>query len=182
MAKLCTNEKTATRQRWIENGLLELMLENRFEQITVTDLCRHLSLARRSFYRYFDSIEDVLDSLMNRTFQEMAITDSSMTLALLEKDYEFWFRRKELLNALAGSGMYTKITQYALKYADTEALKKHLSDEDLKMELTKEMNLFVISGLSSLLISWHAEGFQKTPKQMAQIAYRMLYRNLLTIP
>ena len=182
MAKICISVKTAFRQRWIENGLLEMMQEKKYEDISVTDLCQYLELSRRSFYRYFDSIEDVLDSLMNHTFQEMAITDSSMTLALLEEDYEFWFRRKELLNALAGSGMYTKITQYALKYTDTEALKKHLSDEDLKMELTKEMNLFVISGLSSLLISWHAEGFQKTPKQMAQIAYRMLYQNLLTRP
>ena len=180
MPKVCTNEKTASRQRWIENGLLELMQQQKFSEITVTELCQYLSLSRRSFYRYFDSIEDVLDSLMNRTFQEMAIADSSMTLTLLEKDYEFWFRRKVLLNALASSGMYTKITQYALKYADTETLKKYLSDEDLKMDLTREMNLFVISGLSSLLISWHAEGFRKTPKQMAQIAYRMLHQALLT--
>ena len=182
MAKLCTNEKTASRQRWIENGLLELMQERTFGEITVTELCRYLSLSRRSFYRYFGSIEDVLDFLMNHTFQEMAITDSSMALALLEKDYEFWLEHRNLLNALACSGMYTKITQYALKYTDVETLKKYLSADDLEMELTKEMNLFVISGLSSLLISWHAEGFQKTPKQMAQIAYRMLYQRLLTRP
>ena len=167
------------RQRWIENGLLELMQECRFEDITVTDLCRHLDLSRRSFYRYFHDMEDVLDCLMDHTFQDMAITNSGLTVAELEKYYEFWLRNKPLLSALAYSGMHSMITQYALKYADEEMLKSHLSVDDLGMDLSREMNLFVISGLSSLMISWHTEGFQKTPRQMAQIAYRMLSEPLL---
>ena len=179
MARICTNEKTAARQRWIENGLLELMQECRFENITVTDLCRHLQLPRRSFYRYFDDMEDVLDCLMNHTFQEMAIADSGLTEADLEKYYEFWLRNRDLLSALAYSGMHSKFIQYALKYTDVESLKGYLSVEDLGMDLSREINLIVISGLSSLLISWHAEGFQKTPRQMARTSLRILSKPLL---
>jgi len=179
MAKTCTTEKTAIRQRWIENGLLELMQERKFEDITATDLCRYLQLSRRSFYRYFRDMEDVLDSLMNHTFQDMAIADSGLSVAELEKYYEFWRCHKLLLNALAGSGMHSKITEFAMRYANEESLKKHLPVNDLGMDLSREMNLFVISGLSSLMISWHADGFQKTPGQMARIAYRMLSEPLL---
>ena len=180
MAKICTNEKTAARQRWIENGLLELMQERKFDEITVTDLCRHLDLSRRSFYRYFRDIEDVLDALLNHAFQEMVIADSSLTIPEMEKVYDFWLRHKHVLGALANSGMHSKIVQYALKYADEEALKNHLSTDDLGKGLSREMNLFVVSGLSSLLISWYAEGFQKTPRQMAEIAHRMLSQPLFT--
>lgn len=180
MAKTCTTEKTALRQRWIENGLLELMQKCRFECITVTDLCRYLDLSRRSFYRYFHDMEDVLDSLMTHTFQDMAIADSGLSVAELEAYYEFWLRQKPLLSALAHSGMYSKITEYAMRYTDGEALKKHLSGNDLGMELSRELNLFVISGLSSLMFSWHADGFQKTPREMACIAHRMLSEPLLT--
>ncbi len=179
MAKTCSTEKTALRQRWIENGLLELMQECKFEDISVTDLCRHLELSRRSFYRYFNDMEDVLDSLMNHTFQEMAIVDSGLTIAELEKYYAFWHRNRYLLSALAYSGMHSKFIQYALKYTDEKRLKEYLSVHDLGMDLSREMNLFIISGLSSLLISWHADGFQKTSRQMAQIAYRMLNEPLL---
>ena len=176
MAKRCTTEKTALRQRWIESGLLELMQERKFEDITVTDLCGHLSLSRRSFYRYFGDMEDVLDSLLHHVFLDMAITNAQLTISALEDYYAFWHRQRPLLNALAHSGMHGKLTQYALKYADEESLKKHLSGED--PDLTREMNLFVISGLSALLISWHADGFRKSPRQMAQIAQRMLSRPL----
>ena len=182
MAKICTTEKTSVRQRWIENGLLELMQERKFENITVTDLCQHLDVPRRSFYRYFHDMDDVLDCLMNHTFQDMAIANGALTIELLEKSYDFWFHSQPVLNALATSGMYSKLIQYALKYTPAEWMKDHLASEDLGMDLSSEMNLFVISGLSSLLIGWHAEGFQKTPRQMAQVAYRMLSKALLTHP
>ena len=75
MAKTCVTEKTAQRQEWIEQGLLELMKENGFDQITVSELCRHLGLSRRSFYRYFRDLEDVLVrricSLFSREMQTM---------------------------------------------------------------------------------------------------------------
>ena len=54
-------------------------------------------------------------------------------------------------------------TQYALKYTDEKWMTEYLAAEDYGMDLSREMNLFVISGLSSLLISRHTEGFQNTP-------------------
>lgn len=179
MARICTNEKSAARQRWIENGLLEQMRKCKFEDITVTDLCQHLNLSRRSFYRYFRDMEDVLDSLMHHTFQDMAIADTGLTVAELEKYYEFWFRRKTLLDALAYSGMYSKITEYAIRYANEAAPKKHLPVHNPDADLSRDINLFMISGLSSLMISWHGDGFRKTPYQMASVAYRMLSEPLL---
>lgn len=169
MTRICTSEKTAARQRWIENGLMELMQKCRFEDITATDLCRYLELPRRSFYRYFGDMEDVLDSLMNHTFQDMAIAKGHLTIDMLEKYYDFWLRQKDLLSALAYSGMHSKVSQYTLKYTDEKWMTEYLAAEDFGMDLSREMNLFVISGLSSLLISWHAEGFQKTPRQMANV-------------
>ena len=181
MAKVCTNEKTASRQRWIENGLLELMQERKFEKITVTELCLHLNLSRRSFYRYFRDLEDVLDMLMVHTFQDMAIPYSELTIPDLTEKYGFWLRPKPLLSALARSGMYGKLTEYTLKYASERPLRVVLPSDDAGMDISGEMNLFVVSGLASLLISWYAEGFQKTPEQMAKIAHRMLTEPLLNV-
>ena len=179
MAKICTNEKTASRQRWIENGLLELMQEQKFEDITVTALCLHLELSRRSFYRYFSDIEDVLDSLMHRTFQEMPPLTAPFGIGELTASYDFWLQRKPLLSALIRSQMHGKLTEYTLKYVDEEVLKKNLTPDVLDLEISHEVNLFVVTGLASLLISWYLEGFRKTPEQMARIAYRMLTAPIL---
>ena len=180
MAKTCITEKTAARQRWIENGLLQLMLEHRFEDISVTELCSFLSLSRRSFYRYFSDMEDVLDSLMNHTMQDMAIIHAAPTIPDLEAYCRFWLRQKDLLSALSRSDMHSKLVRYTMQYAGADTIRQNLSDEDLNMELASEINLFVISGLSSLLLSWHKEGFRRTPEEMARIAMRLLFKPLLS--
>lgn len=179
MAKICTNEKTASRQRWIENGLLELMQEQKFEDITVTALCLHLDLSRRSFYRYFNDIEDVLDSLMHRTFQEMPPLTGFFGISELTASYDFWLQRKALLSALIRSEMPGKLTEYTLKYVDETVLKKSLNADLSELEISHEVSLFVVTGLASLLVSWYLEGFLKAPEQMARIAYRMLTAPIL---
>ena len=182
MAKTCITEKTASRQRWIENGLLELMLERRFEDISVTELCTHLSLSRRSFYRYFSDLEDVLDSLMNHTMQDMAIIHAAPTIADLKVYCQFWLQRKDLLSALSRSDMHSKLVRYTMQYAGADTILQNLSPEDLDANLGPEINLFVISGLSSLLLSWHREGFRRSAEEMARIAMRLLFKPLLSNP
>ena len=179
MAKTCVTEKTAGRQRWIEQGLQELMLAKRFEEITVTDLCRHLGLSRRSFYRYFSDLEDVLDSLMHHTFQEFAIPNARPNLEELRANYEFWLDRSDLLEALARSGISGRLMEFTLRYTRAELPNDHLSPE--RRDWDQEARLFVIGGLVSMIIAWHAGGFQKTPEQMARIAYRMLTEPILEL-
>ena len=51
MYKLCKTEQSAGRQRELEQGLLHLMLKNRYEDISVSDLCNFMKIPRNSFYR-----------------------------------------------------------------------------------------------------------------------------------
>lgn len=179
MAKTCMTAETARRQEWIENGLLELMLTTKYEDITVTDLCRHLNLARRSFYRYFRDMDDVLDSLLTHTFQGLVLSEHILSLEELESGYRFWYRRRDLLDALCRSGLTDKLYEYTLRCIDPNDIRAHLAPGGLDMDICREASLFVISGFVSLVIAWHADGFQKTPAQMARLAYRMLFCPIL---
>ena len=85
MAKTCATEKTARRQAWIENGLLELMLANKI-----------------GIY-------------------------------------------------LAGP------------------------EEDER----RETELFIIGGFVSLILAWHADGFRKSPEQMAHLARKLMFQPIL---
>ena len=174
MAKICISEKTVSRQLLIENGLIELMQQTKYEEITVAELCRHLNLPRRSFYRYFRNMDDVLDSLMNHTLQKFASSDSVLNVRKLERDFTFWLNQKPLLQALSNSGLNNKIAEYTLRYVDEDMLRKSLAASDLNMDISREVNLFVVTGLSALVVAWYEDGFQKTPEQMANIAHRML--------
>ena len=60
MYKICQTEQSARRQRELEQGLLQLMLRKNYEDISVSDLCEHMALPRKSFYRYFSSKDGAL--------------------------------------------------------------------------------------------------------------------------
>lgn len=54
----------------ITDGLLELMKETPFEEITVSDIVREAGVGRASFYRHFDSKEAVVRHHMARLLKE----------------------------------------------------------------------------------------------------------------
>ena len=179
MAKICITEKTAQRQEWIENGLLEMMLLRKFEDISVTELCRHLQLSRRSFYRYFRDLDDVLDSLLKHTFQNLAMPDGLPLIEELQGNFEFWLEHKMLFSALDRSGMIDKLFEYTVQYSDPLAINGLLAPDDLGMDIHQEASLFATSGSIALAVAWYKDGFRKKPEQMAQIAHRLLFYPIL---
>lgn len=170
MAKKCVTEKTAGRQRWIEQGLQELMLQEKYSHISVTDLCRHLELSRRSFYRYFDDLDDVLNSLLDHTFEKLVISPQDPSEEELQRTYSFWVEQKDLLDALYHGGVIEKLFDFCLRYSD-------FSREETPAR--QDRQVFIIGGFMSLLISWYQDGFRKRPEEMAQISYQMLYEPFL---
>ena len=79
MYKLCKTEQSAQRQRELEQGLLKMMLQCRYEDISVSDLCDQLEIPRKSFYRYFSSKDGALYALLDHTMMEFF--DSGVSIA-----------------------------------------------------------------------------------------------------
>ena len=67
MYKLCKSEQSATRQKQLEQGLLKVMLTQRYEDISVSDLCTAMDIPRKSFYRYFSGKDGALHALIDHT-------------------------------------------------------------------------------------------------------------------
>ena len=75
MYKICKTQKSAERQRLFQTTLLAMMKKENYHNITVTDLCKEMSVPRKTFYRYYGTLEDVLHSILDD-----ALTESFMHL------------------------------------------------------------------------------------------------------
>ena len=164
------------RQEWIESGLLELMAQNRYEDLTVTDLCRYLSMPRRSFYRYFRDLEDVLDSALDHLFQSMAMPGHLPEYEELLRNYIFWKEHCAVLDALQSSGMTQKLYDYIGRYTNPMKLEQCILPEDRELDLRREITMFTTAGSVALAIGWYQDGFRRTPEEMAKITERMLFK------
>ena len=60
----------------ITDALLKLLREKPMEEISISELCEQAGIGRASFYRNFNSREDILRAYIHGLFQEWAKEDA----------------------------------------------------------------------------------------------------------
>ena len=101
MYRQCTTEKTAQQQKVFHIALYEAMQDQRYCDISITDLCAQTGLSRNIFYRLFDCKEDVLYALIDHSFFECAKTlQYGTSRENLYAFYTYWRNQKPFLDLL----------------------------------------------------------------------------------
>ena len=185
MYKLCKTEQSATRQRQLEQGLLQIMQTQQYEDISISDLCDRLGIPRKSFYRYFSSKDGALMALIDHTLMEFEQSaplsmkaHSGTAIGDLERYFVFWYERKALLDALQRS----RLSGLLVERSTNHALHERLMPAYLRAQPNQiqEMALtFAVCGLLSMVIQWHQSGYRESPSDMAKAATLMLTRPLI---
>lgn len=183
MYKLCKTEQSAARQRELELGLLQAMLTQRYENITISDLCSQLNIPRKSFYRYFSSKDGALFALLDHTmleFYEAGLRNGSGGTALgdLDNYFSFWYEHKQLLDALKRSQLGGILVERATTLAQRERLMPSRM-QSWPEELQSIALSFAVCGLTSMVLQWHNRGFRVSPAEMTNTATAILTQPLL---
>lgn len=187
MYKLCKTEQSAARQRQLEQGLLQAMLTQQYEEISISDLCDRLGIPRKSFYRYFSSKDGALAALLDHTlmeFEQSAMWGSKVksgtAIGDLERYFMYWYERRDLLDALERS----RLSGMLVERSTSHALHERLMPRYLKGMPVEEQSLaltFAVCGLLAMVIQWHHSGYKQTPAMMAKVATMMLTRPLVPV-
>lgn len=187
MYKLCKTEQSASRQRQLEEGLLNVMLTKHYDEISVSDLCEHIGIPRKSFYRYFSGKDGALHALIDHTLLEyegFQISEKNYQIRTYQTDLErffaFWLLKKPLLDALERSGISGMLVTRSIDHAlcDMGMPKRFLQQED--QTARQYAIMFGVCGLMSMVLDWHHSGYKLPPKQIAQVAAKMLTEPLFS--
>lgn len=185
MYKLCKTEQSAQRQRELEKGLLSAMSSHQYEEISVSDLCEHMGIPRKSFYRYFSSKDGALHALIDHTLLDYEAFpgvrkkgEKRSAQTDLERFFLFWRSQKPLLDALERSGisgiLVTRSIDHALSDAGTPSRFLPQSEKAAR----KQAITFGVCGLMSMVLSWHHDGYPLPPDRMAELAVQLLTKPL----
>ena len=186
MYKLCKSEQSAARQKQLERGLLKAMLRQRYEDISISDLCDRMGVPRKSFYRYFSNKDGALFALLDHTLMEFEqsnicadATRDVSALGDLERFFVFWHDHRELMDAL----MRNRLSGMLVERATSHALHERMMPAYLlsKDENSQHLALtFAVCGLLAMVMQWHQDGYRETPAQMTRVATMMLTKPLVT--
>ena len=185
MYKLCKTEQSARRQRQLEEGLLKAMEQHQYEDISISELCEHMGVPRKSFYRYFSSKDGALYALIDHTLMEYESFERENHIRgkrTLQKDLErffrFWQHHSALISALERSGLAGVLVQRSIDYALAEVVfpGRFLPGESRNIQ--NHVVMFGVCGLLAMMLQWHKDGYQTPIKELAEIAQRLLTQPL----
>lgn len=98
------NDKRAlTSARLICEAFQRCLQEKPYGQITISDIQRLSTVSRSTFYRNFDSLEDVLSLLCDKGFAEAFSAREENRSAPIAV-FRYWYNHGELLEAVLQSG------------------------------------------------------------------------------
>lgn len=162
------NRDSYSVKREIVNAVMELMAEKSYMEITVTDIINTAQVARASFYRNFNSINDVIDVIANEMSDEL-IGDVLPTLYCDDerKWREFLFnhfyrftRKQRQMKKLHPQNMNVIFARMDSKIRRKEA---EYSTDTIR---DKYLVACKIGLINSITKKWMDGGMQETPEEM----------------
>lgn len=105
------NPSAVRSQKEITDALLVLMKEHPYNEITVKQILLESKLARKTFYRNFESKDDVLFSLLRRNLEDYFDIVNNARGSVLDTIFEFADKKRELLMLLDKNNMLYVVLQ-----------------------------------------------------------------------
>ena len=162
-----------------------MLQKKNYTDITITEVCINLNMPRKTFYRYFDSKDDVLFAMIEHTildymgFHKNVNNHSERTLKKEVYGFlNFWMEKKEFLDVFNRNGMLDKIIEVSvnLPISDILSLSKFLPDDSEWAQ--KKIFKFAVGGLTTAMLDWYKEGFKTNISDMVDLSCRILSRPL----
>ena len=176
MYHCCSTEKSFRHQLKFEETMMQLIIQQPYDTISISQLCREAGLSRKTFYRLFDSKADVIYALVDQRIIDAAsyVPPEGEKDGGLHRFFGYWQTEKIFLDALAAANISTLLTQRAILYTMKECPDcRHVFGSDTE-ENSWESMIFYLSGMFALVLDWHQHGFSRDIDELCDLCMHLL--------
>lgn len=177
--KTTTNPVAIQSQKWIVSSLLDLMKIQDYPKISIKDIAKYADLDRRTFYRNFQSKEDVLSSYIKDICDEyiaaLSAEKSPSTFLTAKTYFLICQKHLEFLVLVKNQGLLGFLL---LKYNEfMPNLQQQNGSDDFKDYYGNNISYlyaFNNGGFWNLSIQWILDGAIQSPEEMANIVCKIV--------
>ena len=151
-------------------GLFELIAKKqRFEEISISEICEKAGISRQTFYRNFTAKEDLILYYVN----EKVDRHMKQVVGVMEKDVEGFFAHlpfsREFLSYLLDNNLMYLLRDSVLpligKFMQTNKYQILLGDRKYDLYMAR----YLADTMVSILETWTIHGFAETPEELNRI-------------
>ncbi len=177
-------------RRLLGEALLELILTQDYDSISITDITNQADLNRATFYLHFGSKEELLMATLEERFDELV-----QEMEAQNDDQPFWHdwtsdrlifehvaEHATMYRVLIGEGGVGYVAHRIISYiaevvaAEIRAEKPTAVEEAIPIDLIAQ---HVAGSTYALLCWWLQEDMPYTPLEMAQMAQKMCFHGTM---
>ena len=157
-------------RQWLEEALFDLLAtKTSLRNISVAELSEHAQIARRTFYRYYHSKEQVLTNYLDRLIQDYITELQTAKLTnfedLVNLFFQYWSQYTEPLKILQDANLLVFILQrfydkFPAAYTTVMA-PWHVTDSNQR-QITYDSR-FITGGLYNIFDEWLKGDYQEMP-------------------
>lgn len=175
-----SNPTSLQSKQWICNSLLTLMEKKPFSSITISEVTNHAQLSRRTFYRNFDSKEEVIQYFLQQLvdeytrrlllYENYTLEFSIEQLLILCKEYKralLTLKKNHMLGILLENWTEALPTVHA---TIINHLKNFPEFED--KQTLDYLLAFNVGGTFNIMIKWINDGMDLSPKEVSHMLFQ----------
>jgi len=168
--------KTTTKEN-IKEALIQLLSEEKFENISISKLCKRAGINRGTFYLHYEDKYQMIDSFKSEIISQLHI--------FLEKEREsprkfmlanFYILRsnERLINALSQShyidfrGAIREFLSSIILNENQKEKTRHFLSENFQIPHKYALEIF-LSSIEGIISLWIAGGAQEEPEEITDI-------------
>lgn len=163
-----TNPVALRSQQMISDALLRLMKQQPFSSITITQICKEADIGRKTFYRGFETKEDILDFQLDMLYsdfeKELIHTEHAQALPNF---FAFMKKHVEYFSMLYRQHMIPMFHEKFYSLADR--MVPIWSLDPVEQEYRKTSLMGAVLAIASL---WVQRGFSESVEEITAIALR----------
>lgn len=156
-------------------ALLGLMAHERFTSISIAAIARQAGVARLTFYRNFDTREEVLLYYLDMLFEECVNTIEGATAATLEdalaEVFSYWREQGEFTRLLAKNNL-----EHLFWHPMEGYLSNMLGRFNLEGAFTPVQLRFILGGLYALMLDQAREDAEADARKAAKQVLALLWQ------
>lgn len=161
----------------ITSALFDLLATYPFAQISVTDICSAARVARKTFYRNFESKLSVVERLVDQVFYEFMQKYDFKTSGA-RKIYQYWYEyilcTPEFALIFFDPDLYRFIIEKIKEFVEIELNETLHGSASFDPALTEYYLKFAAAGIAAIMKEWMKNGCKTPAKTMAVLTARLL--------
>ena len=158
-------------------ALIMLMDQKDFKDIKISEIAQKAGVSRMTYYRTYESKEDILLQYFEDQSQEMVTELQNHPNIHAEEFFTLFFthfkKHAHLIEYLFKADLLKEINSRFIDFV-TDLYEKSSPYTENQTHKTYEIH-FIAGGLFLMFLHWIERGTPETPEEMAQLTVRMLH-------